>query len=367
MSSSNDLRGLAPLSLFILFPVFYNPAFIDGEVAKWLLLAVAAIACCLVKWKIDRLFWISALFLAYVGLSLLWSPDWRAGLLNLQKIFVMWCVFNAFRGGFDRMPEGCLITALITVSLGLIGDYEGGFGNENFTAEYLLLSLPWIGYGGWKYRNSLLGTGFVAVFALVSLTVLLSGSKLGWFALLGFATGFLIWRRQWYWLTFLSTAALSLFLWKQPQGVIDSLMVRAEFSTNTLAMWLNSPLLGQGIGAFNHLYPAFDQSYVEWFGETHSTLPPMYFAGAAHNEYAQFLAEFGLVGAAIIIAGLLTIERLNLAVCMGLLLALISFPLQSPQGWLFYASLGLCASRSYPFTFLSTLIRPRKSSPELRP
>lgn len=61
---------------------------------------------------------------------------------------------------------------------------------------------------------------------------------------------------------------------------------RDEVSRDTFNMWLENPLLGTGAASYKYVYPHFKNDDVT------STLLYDY----AHNDYLQFLAEFGAIG-----------------------------------------------------------------------
>lgn len=61
---------------------------------------------------------------------------------------------------------------------------------------------------------------------------------------------------------------------------------RPEVSRDTLSMWRDHAMTGIGAGTFTHVYPAFKSADV--------LAPQVY--NNAHNDYAQFLAEFGVPG-----------------------------------------------------------------------
>jgi O-antigen ligase len=60
---------------------------------------------------------------------------------------------------------------------------------------------------------------------------------------------------------------------------------RDEVSRDTFAMFLDSPLLGKGAGSYKYVYPHYKSDDV--------TSPLLY--DHAHNDYLQFLAEFGAI------------------------------------------------------------------------
>tara|TARA_Y100000052_G_scaffold23610_1_gene25328 strand:+ start:137 stop:1513 length:1377 start_codon:yes stop_codon:yes gene_type:complete len=65
---------------------------------------------------------------------------------------------------------------------------------------------------------------------------------------------------------------------------------RVEVSRDTFEMWQQYPLTGVGAGTFTHVFPAFKADDV--------VAPQIY--NNSHNDFAQFLAEFGVVAYALL-------------------------------------------------------------------
>jgi O-antigen ligase len=70
---------------------------------------------------------------------------------------------------------------------------------------------------------------------------------------------------------------------------------RDEVSRDTLAMFLDSPLLGTGAGSYKYVYPHYKGDDV--------TSAKLY--DYAHNDYLQFLAEFGVIAFLFLVASVL--------------------------------------------------------------
>lgn len=66
--------------------------------------------------------------------------------------------------------------------------------------------------------------------------------------------------------------------------------VRFELLRDTLGMWMAFPLLGAGLGTYGVTFPPFDQSERSDFAQH------------AENQYAEFLAETGVLGMAALLA-----------------------------------------------------------------
>lgn len=131
---------------------------------------------------------------------------------------------------------------------------------------------------------------------------------------------------------------------------------RAEVSKATLAMWRENPWFGNGGGSFRSLFPAV---------RTAATSASFY--DHAHNDFAQLLAEYGVIGATLAASLVLSVlwrvlvalrlrrdrrmQGLGLACLMGVLSLLIhgvaDFNLQIPGNAALFTlllSLGMIAS-----------------------
>ncbi|HET7213368.1 MAG TPA: O-antigen ligase family protein [Terriglobia bacterium] len=107
-------------------------------------------------------------------------------------------------------------------------------------------------------------------------------------------------------------AATAFFFWIAPQNVTNRLssvgkVVNAPEATygdrmhvayDSLLIFHDHPLLGTGLGSFGSIFPAYQ------------TFPTNELYPYAHNDYAQALAETGVLGALIIAASLILFFRL---------------------------------------------------------
>jgi O-antigen ligase len=250
----------------------------------------------------DGLTWLVIVFFGYASLSLLWSYDWREGLLSLSVLFLLSCLFIAVRH-LDRATLSTFIpivaTAAVLVSGALsvyVPGIYGGTGNENFQAEFLVLLIPLcaVGFG---QKQGVREFGFIGIAAaLVQLA--LNGSDAKWASALGVATLLILHlavtaKKR---LAFAIIAVGACAIWlKWNDAVGRSILQRLELTHNTAMMWADHPFFGAGIGSFNYLYPKYQEAHYALFGSQTMWGATLY-AGAAHNEYVQFLAIFGLLG-----------------------------------------------------------------------
>lgn len=135
---------------------------------------------------------------------------------------------------------------------------------------------------------------------------------------------------------------------------------RDEVSRDTFSMWQQQPLMGIGAGGYEHTYPSFKGD----------DIPSTQLYNHAHNDYLQFLAEFGVLAFGLLAAAVLwcliwavqamRLRRSNLhkglgfSACMGITAILIhstvDFNLQIPaNSFMFILLMGLaCIARWGP-------------------
>jgi hypothetical protein len=233
-------------------------------------------------------------------------------------------------------------------------DIHGGLGNENFQAEFLVLLAPlcligffvFEGIIGWLCLTVAVGTAAQAIF--------LTPSDAKWAGLIGLALFAASSRSKWVMAgTSASLLIGGLLLFESVTRVQNSVLHRLELVYGTFMMWLDRPLLGAGAGSFNYLYPSYQDAHAKLFPGRALYNVTLY-AGAAHNEFMQAIAIFGLVGCAIGGLAIWTVIRnresdpvatLSLvALSMFAGLSLVGFPLQNPStAILAVVALGLVA------------------------
>lgn len=270
-----------------------------------------------------------AAFCTYSLTSLLWSPDPGQGAIQFVNLASL-CVVTAFltRKGWHREISYGVAAAAVgaVISYKVWPFFWGGFGNENFIAEFLLLCIPFcmgkrwpaLLFIAWFYIDGNRSQNWVAVCGMFGFY--------GWVYLL---------RVKAYWLA--AMTALGLFLvvgsaFKDAE-LFQSAIARAELWINAAGLWLESPVIGYGFGSFNYEYPRaqeFHHHLFPWLGTQFHT--PFFYAGAAHNEPLQLLVELGVIGLAlavpIAVVGFSGAGRWALTVAAGL--ACIGFPFQNP-------------------------------------
>lgn len=374
--SSSLLAGL----LVLLTATVFLPALVAGGMPKWMILygAVAAIALFARRIVLDGVTLAGGAFIAYAALSLLWSPDPAAGALQLHKLVVLAVVFLAARAHAWNLPLMITVAVGAVIALYLVPFLPyGGFGNENFLAEFLLAGLPFVAvyfwrelkariepnlcpetttnaYGLWYIFKStktyLFCGGFVGIFVGYVWVFATSQSLLPVLVLLAAVTALCIRHRHWQFLLIAVLAAgNAVLLW--PEIFWNSIATRLEISSATLVMWAAAPFQGVGFGGFNHGYPAVRETFLAFMPSHDPVVRGAYFAGAAHNEVLQAGAELGLIG--LVLAGVFLFLVLRKApwgaplASIGILAVcgLVGFPLQNPAtGALAAFCLGMVAS-----------------------
>lgn len=331
--------GLAGLGLGVVLA--YGLSSGSFTFPKWLFFFLLAVStsCALVvhifkhrRLSLDEVDAVVLAFGAYCGLSLLWSPDPGSGFVGLLYYSIAATVFLGLR---RVHPERLVVvlpfifvasSAVVLLRIFMSEERYGGFGNESFVAEFLLLSLPFVA-AWWATRDTwerwLAPVVICVILAYLfgfrehtfSKIIFVGGPVLAVTCALIVARGWLTRRR----LSKILIASLPLvagfiaYGWQRP-GTWVSLQTRFELTYNTMMMWLEQPLFGHGIGSFNYVYPRFMQSYQDAFPNTaFNTITEMLnFAGAAHNEPAQLLSDYGAVGIGLLVLfGLLLVKAVG--------------------------------------------------------
>lgn len=322
--SRSSLSRIAASGALFLALIAYAPGF-QEDGPKWLVLLLALAAAAWAGFGLDRKSLSIVVFAGWAGLSLLWAPDRAAGIVHMAGILVFCGLFFLGRSGLVHRAVIPLVLGAILLYW-LLGLDNGGLGNPNFLAEFIVASLPAVFFLHKHLRWPAVAVGILAL-ALVD-------SRTGFFALWLAGIGWLAWKRSFVLagILFLLPVNLAMF---GPLDVTASVKARVEIWINTAAMIMENPLFGHGAGSFDYLYPKFEAVHLNFFPGWGFYHPISVYAGAAHNEPLQIVAEFGLVGLAL--AGWLLKECLGKpspvqAWTLGLIgaCAMIGFPLQNP-------------------------------------
>jgi O-antigen ligase len=328
---------------------FYGFNMNNPNPVRWALLSIV-VAFGVLTWRSCAVSATVLAFWSYAALSLLWSPDWREGLLSLYHLTIALGLFLTVLH-MDRkwLGRAIPIVASCAVAISTIGHIAwpesiGFMGNENFQAEFLCLLIPFCLIGRVTWPETMIGAFCLMMAALGAVMLFMvnpSDSKWAGIAGLAMLTLLMLVRRVHLLGLTLLLIGGSVSLWVLAgQRVLTSIAQRIELGFNTLLMWLDRPLFGSGLGGFNYLYPQYQEAHVGLI-DSRSLHGVWLFAGATHNEYIQALAVFGLVGCALIAAFLwLALKQrasdplanwslISLSVLAGL--SAVNFPLQNPS------------------------------------
>lgn len=301
-------------------------------------------------------------FLIWAAVSLVWTPDIKAAVLSVAHGGIAAGAYVLARLTEQKAIDDILQTlglTCLTVALALTlspdPHIQSGFGNENFAAEFLAVSVG-IGAVYW-WRGGRLSRLFTRVVVGLGLVYLLAVSP-AHLQFLGLAAGVLyvtvvVVERAWFrWglsLAIIIAVVLAIGATVLDPDIISDLgrnnRDRLQTWANTVLLAREAPLFGHGLGSFFHGIGGFTDRFAESFrflGE------PAYvnFArqtDSAENEILQVLAELGAVGLAIMMLGVSVLYygalkrlydapsiRMGLPLTIILALSLVSFPLENP-------------------------------------
>lgn len=362
--------------------VWFTTTTLDPNEFRWLwimglaglsLLQMSSRAYLLEKISFDRAELFLTGFVAYAVLSLAWSSDYLAGLVLLGKLGLLVAIFLCLKNAgndawFNWLCGAVAVAAAIVLGfefLRVAGPYSwGGYGNQNFMAEFLMLAVPFIAVLVYVYpHKAIRGAALVVLVVDLGYIFFINPTKIKFLVLLGFVLAAAI---NWGWrhsrrltlagvsLVIVVTAVGVSYYWNAEHGFRWSTFARIPPIINSIVMWLHQPFYGLGAGSYNYVYPMFQERHLEWIDVgTEVFLSKERVIGAAHNEYVQLLATFGLFGAALVagfayslLRGLkgrpMTVYSWCGLASLGVwsLNALVEFPLQNPSTALL-AAIGL--------------------------
>ena len=337
---------------------------------KWLFLFLAAAA--LTVWAgyqlwlsnvihLDRADLALLVFGLYAALSLTWAPDPAGGALQLAGIiaFVVF-VLHARSCTPDQLTFPLTLTCIVAMTIillrsGLSAKSNGGFGNENYMAEMLLICLPFSGLWFQSRQQPDRWIGLVLITATLAALVFYNASRIEFLVVPG-----TMWAALIVWLMSRGQLKMALCITSGIALVsviclivlndrilqFEPIAERAEIYVNATLLWLDYPIIGTGIGGFDYLYPEYQQRHLYYLPEIRGlTLEsPFFFADAAHNEPLQILVETGVVGLLLVLWFIFelvrntihTTEKTPLIFACGIavasfgIIALVNFPLRNP-------------------------------------
>ena len=330
MSTTSSRQEKLHTSLFILLGLgillTYGLATTSFSLPKWLFLLIAAAVA--VAWSsvrlavrrsvtLDRMDIALLAICVYATLGLLWTPDPAGGLTQVVSLAAITIVILYARHSradalaFRIALLSVCATAIILLRSFLNPDINGGFGNENYLTETLLLCCPFLGLWFFMRTQPDRWAGPLLIVASLILLLFINSSRIEYLAIptLGWATllARILSRKGKKWASLyclVSLTALCVFIWTCADLLlgIESVSERFEIYVNSVGLWLERPIFGWGPGGFDYGYPRFQQYHLTIFPDRELTALPSPFvvAGSAHNEIIQILVELGIPGALLI-------------------------------------------------------------------
>ena len=316
---------------------------------------------------------LALLLFVYAAQSLAWSPDSQQGAFQLLNAGALLAVFFAAPYIQKAIPWAIMVAFVGALLMDNLLPW-GGFGNENFAAEFLLISFPFAalililrwpiwGVGAVVLTLSyLMGTNPSRV-EYVTAAIM----ALGFGAWLSYVKGDTNFKRVAgiviMGLVILTGAAIF------ATADLYSVTSRTEIWLGTWEAFRQAPIFGHGFGSWMHFYPPLQEFFLTVTPD--ASLSQTALAGfppAAHLEPLQLLAELGIVGFVIAAAFLVSLRKtwrrdeyhwaalLTLFVAFPLIL--VEFPLQiAPTALLVALALGVLAGRANRLTPIPTLCR----------
>lgn len=341
---------------FLLASLLHLP-WLDTLEPRWaVLMALGAFGIISVT-GLPRRSWPFLLLLAYAALSISWTSDPGEGAIWLARMTAVFGVFLLFnRVSLKWLPDAAIVANIAALCMLPVWPISwGGFGNQNWIAEWVILTAPFCCLRWYGIPVALAAT-FYMIFG---------NSTFSEFAgLMAFLLLFLM-RRGWWPVAVLIVGGAFAIVILEPGWLGRDLMMsfkdRFELLINTSALWFEAPVFGHGLGSFNYEYPHLQEHHISalpgifdvpWPEHKSRLALPGVFAGAAHNEVLQCLVELGIVGTLLAAAAILRLYlpsrrssgRLTTASLYSFhafaAYSLIAFPMQNPQSVLFFA-LGL--------------------------
>ena len=334
---------------FVAVSLFFLP-FVFSQEPRWSLIYIIAGVSLFFIRELPKPAYIGLLFIAWCALSLAWSPDPREGLVGLSSMVALWAVFVLFwkHGTLEVLFWGAMIAVPGAIAMDfLLPGQEAGFGNQNWTSEWLLLCLPFLLLRWYGLPTAVAAAVYLAWF---------NPSYIEIAVLAGLIFVICIYHRLWVFVG-LIVAAFGALLYVGPDflgpDLLSSFKSRIEIFLNTTFLWAESPIIGHGLGSLNYEYGRVQEMHLNLFpGWGTQMFPITVYVGATHNEILQGLTEIGLVGVSLAAWLLWSLRRHPLSPAAGTLiiagvLCLVAFPLQTPSSaFVIAAALGITAQGS---------------------
>ena len=131
---------------------------------------------------------------------------------------------------------------------------------------------------------------------------------------------------------------------------LSSITARLELWWNSFMAFLDKPVFGHGLGAFEQAYGPHRADH-QWFMDSSILSSPYVAAGMSHNLPLQTLIEIGLIGFGLAVWFLFAVckKGISIPILVALTICMIEFPEQNPATAMMIAvALGLSARLDSP-------------------
>jgi O-antigen ligase len=274
------------------------------ELVTYFLLGFLVVKTVTHRYQFMRIFYFlvgMGIFQAFYGMFELYNPAPRV--LFYKKLNYLDCVTGTF---VNRNHLSGYLEMMIPLAIGLVLARTDFFSMSGVKWRRKLVRISERGV----YKNILLTLGVI----LMALAVLFSKSRSGVFLLVfsfllifeltvlyyGHVKQEMKWIKDFLKITFFIITIMALYIGIDAtieRFAMDKILedVRPVVWSNTSGIIGDFPVFGSGLGTFEALYPAYEES----------STPPLF--EHAHNDYLEYLAELGGVGFMMLLGGILTI------------------------------------------------------------
>ena len=279
------------------------PWMLDATLPKWIILWAAV----LVAWiplmrsglRLDRIDMLALALVAWAAISIWFSADPAGSLDVLPRFGAPFLLFIALRR-YDVQGWNWVVPAALAAAV-FIGMTDWvpfeGFQNPNAVTLFVLIAIPLLLR---SLAGILLAGGSLAYLLFFNA----SHHELAAFALWATILAVMVAPGDWKWpigglMVGITLSALVLGVHAEAL-VYESVATRLDMWLGGLAAWVQSPVLGTGLGTFGHVFPMHGDAALRWFPDlVPFSVEPATYTYEAHNDILQVLIELGLIGIAL--------------------------------------------------------------------
>lgn len=267
------------------------------------------------------------LYLAWGIVSFIQSP--YKSMSNVDELIRLFCYTGIYLTASDYLSQSkplrkslqLLVSAVTVAILYGILQYFGSdpfawqgafgtrmfstFGNPNFYAAFLVLTAPLI-LAAFFYRRDLASRIFLGILFLANIiSLFLTGSKGGWLGIAGSLVFFTLLMVRYIItnkkvktvlivITLLGLVISSIGVYNYSKKRFDSILFRLLTWRSTIEMINQHPIIGNGLGTFRLIYPAYRDKVIFRIEGKHQTETQH-----PENEYFEIASDQGAIGIAI--------------------------------------------------------------------